>query len=146
MARRRHVFLEVEEAEAGGGEAVALGRLEVELFDDVAPRTALNFHALCTGEKGFGYQGCTFHRVIKGFMAQGGDFTRGDGTGGRSIYGESFADETFVGVCGRHDRRGLLSMANSPTGQQRVAVFLDVRGRGALERASRCVRARGGRS
>jgi cyclophilin family peptidyl-prolyl cis-trans isomerase len=124
MARRKQVFLEVEEEAAGGGDARALGRLEVELFDDVAPRTALNFYTLCTGEKGFGYEGCTFHRVIKGFMAQGGDFTRGDGTGGRSIYGESFADETFAGVCGRHDRRGLLSMANSGPNSNGSQFFL----------------------
>jgi len=107
------VFFEME---VGGEKA---GRIEMELFGKVCPRTVENFRCLCTGEKGTGKSGkelhlksSLFHRVIPGFMCQGGDFTRGNGTGGESIYGEKFADEFENGYV-KHSVPGLLSMANA---------------------------------
>nr|KJB32427.1 hypothetical protein B456_005G240200 [Gossypium raimondii] len=112
MMKRQRCYLDIsigEELE---------GRIVVELFNDVVPKTAENFRALCTGEKGIGpntgvplhYKGVRFRRVIKGFMVQGGDISAGDGTGGESIYGLKFEDENFEL---KHERKGMLSMANS---------------------------------
>lgn len=113
-AERSRVFFEIA---IGDRKA---GRIIMELYNDIVPKTAENFRALCTGEKGLSksgkplhYKGSDFHRVIKQFMIQGGDFTNGDGTGGESIYGEKFEDENFQL---KHEKPFLLSMANAGPG------------------------------
>ncbi|XP_063787993.1 peptidyl-prolyl cis-trans isomerase-like [Pseudophryne corroboree] len=103
MARSR-VFFDI------GVDGAPIGRLTMELRGDVVPKTAENFLQLCTGKQGFGYKGSCFHRIIPGFMCQGGDFTMHNGTGGKSIYGTKFADENFIL---KHTGAGILSMANA---------------------------------
>jgi len=113
--------------EVGGN---PIGRIEFELFKSVVPRTAENFRALSTGEKGIGesgkplhFKGTALHRIIPGFMCQGGDLTSGDGRGGESIYGRMFADEWEKGVI-HHTQAGLLSMANRGQNTQSSQFFI----------------------
>jgi len=119
-AQRPIVFMDINIGETPAG------RLKMELFSDIVPKTAENFRQLCTGEyrvnsRPQGYKGATFHRVVPNFMCQGGDFLKGDGTGSFSIYGDKFPDENFQM---KHTSPGLLSMANSGTNTNGCQFFI----------------------
>ncbi|PYH53397.1 peptidyl-prolyl cis-trans isomerase [Aspergillus niger CBS 101883] len=109
MSGNTKAFFDIQYAPVGSS-APKTGRVVFNLFEKDVPKTAKNFRELCKLPQGQGYKGSTFHRVIPQFMLQGGDFTRHNGTGGRSIYGEKFADENFIY---KHNKPGLLSMANA---------------------------------
>ena len=87
-----------------------IGKIIIKLYEDKVPYTCKNFKTMCINKNNLSYKNCPFHRIIKNFMIQGGDFTNGDGTGGISIYGERFKDENFIY---KHDKPYLLSMANA---------------------------------
>ena len=114
--KNQRVFIEIGNKDS---KDETVGRIEIELFTDFVPVTCENFRCLCTGEKGTGltdkplhYKGVKLHRIITGFMTQGGDTTQGDGSGGESIYGRKFNDEWPEGTHIKHSKPGLLSMAN----------------------------------
>ncbi|PLN86296.1 cyclophilin type CYPA peptidyl-prolyl cis-trans isomerase [Aspergillus taichungensis] len=109
MSGNTKAFFDVQYAPVGSS-APKTGRINFTLYEKDVPKTAANFRELCKKPQGEGYKGSTFHRVIPQFMLQGGDFTRHNGTGGRSIYGEKFADENFIH---KHTKPGILSMANA---------------------------------
>ncbi|KAF8625458.1 hypothetical protein AX17_006859 [Amanita inopinata Kibby_2008] len=119
-ATRPIVFMDINIGETPAG------RMKMELFSDIVPKTAENFRQLCTGEyrvnaRPQGYKSSIFHRVVPNFMCQGGDFVKGDGTGSFSIYGEKFPDENFTE---KHTGPGLLSMANSGPGTNGCQFFI----------------------
>ena len=101
-----------------------IGRLTIKLYDAIVPRTVNNFKAFIRGFKGYSYKGCNMHRIIPDFCVQGGDLTRGDGTGGFSIYGDKFEDENFSI---KHDQMGVLSMANSGPGTNGSQFFITLK-------------------
>lgn len=123
QSKNSQVFFDITIADGNSwfmGSARSAGRIEFELFDDTVPITTRNFRELCRGGAGnspdgkpLHFKGSVFHRIIPNFMLQGGDFTKGNGTGGCSIYGYKFKDESFTGKAGRHVSPGLLSMANA---------------------------------